>query len=157
MYYIVLVHTYIILYVLFLTKYDISVNIVLECTNVMVRNDVKQISHSMSEEKYNKIKKMWINSKSDKKLSGWLLELAMDTIEKNEFINKIAPRLSLLVFNEESIVIQDDQLKKTRLSMIIIRDGKLWCDLDEKYDCGHIHYVLTLSQLSRIKDKLKQI
>lgn len=78
-------------------------------------------------------------------------------LEKEEFINRISPRFSLIGFSEDSIIIKDETMKKTRLSMITIRNEKLWCDVEDVDDCEHIHYALMLPQLSRIKDKLNQI
>lgn len=89
-----------------------------------------------------------------RKLTNEILQM---NLEKEQFIKKIAPRFSLMDFSEDAIVIKDEIMKKTRLAMIVVRNGKLWCDLEEKDDCEHIHYVLMLPQLSRIDDKLKQI
>ena len=84
-------------------------------------------------------------------------KLVEDNFSKDEFLRKVAPKLSLLDFASDSISIKDSSVKKDRLATVKIREGRLWCDLDEMYDCGHIHYVLTLPQLILIKDRLKQI
>ena len=34
---------------------------------------------------------------------------------------------------------------------------KLWCDVDDKPDCSHIHYVLMLPEIVKLKDKIDQI
>ena len=84
-------------------------------------------------------------------------ELLRQSLTKDEFVKRVEPGLKLLEFEEESMLIRDDLAKKTRLATITIRNGKLWCDLDEKNDCNHIHYVLMLPDIVNFKDKLKQI
>jgi len=84
-------------------------------------------------------------------------KLLRERFEKSEFLKLVAPKLSLLDFGDDSILIRDETAGKNRLSVIKIIDGRLWCDLDENYDCSHIHYVLTLPQLASTKDKLNQI
>lgn len=84
-------------------------------------------------------------------------KLLRERFEKSEFLKLVAPKLSLLDFGDDSILIRDETATKDHLAVIKIRDGRLWCDLDEDYDCRHIHYVLTLPQLASIKDKLNQI
>ena len=80
-----------------------------------------------------------------------------DNFSRDEFLRKVAPKLSLLDFISDSILIKDSSAKKDRLATIKIQEGRLFCDFDEKYDCQHIHFVLTLPQLVSIKDKLDQI
>jgi len=94
------------------------------------------------------------NNISIKKFTNNLLR---ERFEKSAFIKKVAPKLSLLDFGNDFILIRDETAAKNRLSVIKVRDSKLWCDLDEAYDCSHIHYVLTLPQLVSVKDKLNQI
>ena len=80
-----------------------------------------------------------------------------DQFKNDEFLRLVAPRLSLIQFNEDSILIKDEKMKKSRLAEITIINGRLWCDLDEKGDCEHIHYCLRLPRMSEFKDKLKQL
>ena len=77
--------------------------------------------------------------------------------DRSEFIKKVAPKLKLLNFSEDSILIQDSKTVKDKLAVIKIVNGKLFCDLDETDDCTHIHFTLTLPELVRIKNKLKEI
>ncbi len=80
-----------------------------------------------------------------------------DQFKNDEFLRLVAPRLSLIQFNEDSILIKDEKMKKSRLAEITIINGRLWCDLDEKGDCEHIHYCLRLPRMAEFKDKLKQL
>jgi len=84
-------------------------------------------------------------------------EILHQILTKDEFAKRVAPGLRLLEFESDSILVRDDLAKKTRLATISIRNGKLWCDLDEKNDCNHIHFVLMLPDIVNFKDKLKQI
>lgn len=83
--------------------------------------------------------------------------LLEDQFKNDEFLKLTAPKLSLIQFNEDSILIKDEKMKKSRLAEITIINGRLWCDLDEKGDCEHIHYCLRLPRMSEFKGKLKQL
>jgi len=84
-------------------------------------------------------------------------ELVEQALAKNEFIKTIVPRFSVIEFSEDSIIIKDEKSKQTRIVIITIQNGKLFCDVHGKNDCEHIHYVLMLPQLAKIKDKLKMV
>ena len=83
--------------------------------------------------------------------------LLSEKFEKEEMIKEISPKLHMLEFSKDSIIVRDDHVKQPQFAVIQIREGRLWCDLEQDFDCKHVHYVLTSSQLSKIKDKLKYI
>ena len=80
-----------------------------------------------------------------------------ERFEKEEMIKEISPKLNILEFSTDSIIVRDNHVKQSRFAMIEIREGRLWCELEQSFDCQHIRYVLTLSNLSKIKDRLKHI
>lgn len=82
--------------------------------------------------------------------------LRMD-VEKIEFMSRIAPKLSMIEAQSDSILIRDESAKKTRFAQIVIRNEKLWCDLDDSHECEHVRYALTLPELINLKDKLKKL
>ena len=76
---------------------------------------------------------------------------------KDEFVKKTAPKLSVMEFTEEGLTIKDVTAKKLRYAIINVRNGKLWCDMDDIGDCEHVHYALTTNELVNFKDQLKQL
>lgn len=84
-------------------------------------------------------------------------QLIEKNFEKEDFLKLVSPKISILSIEQDGFVLRDDTAKKSRLAEIKIRNGKLWCDLDEKNVCDHIHYVLMLPDIVNFKDKLKQI
>lgn len=78
-------------------------------------------------------------------------------IEKNDFLKKVAPRLSMIEMTEKDILLRDETATKTRFVQIIIRNEMLWCDLDEINDCRHIHFVMMLPEFAKFKDIIKSI
>ena len=90
-------------------------------------------------------------------LRKFVNEILRMSIEKNEFVHRIAPRLSPIELQPDSILLRDDSSKKTRFAQIVIRNEKLWCDLDDTHDCEHVRYALMLPELVNLKDKLKKL
>jgi len=119
----------------------------------MARKNIKTID--VENPLYEKITKR--SKEKNLSIHKFTNELLRQELTKDEFVKRVAPGLRLLEFEQESMLIRDDLAKKTRLATVSIRNGKLWCDLDEKIDCNHIHYVLMLPDIVNFKDKLKQI
>ena len=122
---------------------------VLECTYCMVRNDVKQVNLSMSEEKFSKLENAWKKSDSDKSIPGWIMDSILMQLEKEDFLQTYAPFLSKKIVDGNSVVLRDDKLG--RLVEVTYRKGKLWCDIDEDDCCPHVHFALCLPELAKLK------
>jgi len=96
-----------------------------------------------------------------KKTNISIKQLANDIVkanfEKYEFLKMVAPKISFMSMESDVLSLKDETAKKSRLVEIRIKNGKLYCDLDESPDCDHIHYALTLPELLKFKDRIKQI
>lgn len=119
----------------------------------MVRPETKQISISMKPEVYDTIQAAYEESKEysrAKTASGWMLETILYQIMKEkEFLKEHFPNLSKKAVDGNSLIIRDSEINS--LVEVTYRKGKLWCDTDEKFDCPHIHFALTLPELSKLK------
>jgi hypothetical protein len=40
--------------------------------------------------------------------------------------------------------------KKNQIAEITLKNNQLYCSLDEKTDCVHVHYALALPELARL-------
>lgn len=115
----------------------------------MVRDGTHQINISISDKKFQLLQKGWKTAKSDKKLSGWILESILIQLEKEEFLQIYAPFIEKITVNDNSIIMRDEKLK--RIVEVSYRNKKFWCDVDEKDCCVHIHFALALPELAKLK------
>ncbi len=97
------------------------------------------------------------SNKENLSIRKFVNQIIEEKFEKDQFLNNISPKLSLIEFTEESILIRDETAKKSRFAEIIIKNEKLWCSLDEKENCSHVRFAFMLPGLVKLKDKLKQI
>lgn len=115
----------------------------------MVRQGTKQINLTMSAEKHSVLEKAWKESETEKPISGWILENMMMEIEIKGLMKTYAPFLSKKSVDGNSVVLRDEKLK--RLVEVTYTNKKFWCDHDEKDCCVHVHFALTLPELSKLK------
>ena len=117
----------------------------------MVRDDVKQVNISMSEEKFSKLETAWKKSDSEKAMPGWIMDSILMQLEKEEFVQTYVPFLSKKVVDGNSVVLTDEKLD--RLVEITYRNGKLWCQVDDTDCCPHVHFALCLPELAKLRQK----
>ena len=115
----------------------------------MVREGTHQINISISDKKYQLLEKGWKASKTDKKMSGWMLDSTLMQLEKEDFLQIYAPYLEKITVNDNSIIIRDEKLR--RIVEVSYKNKKFWCDVDEKDSCQHVHFALALPELAKLK------
>lgn len=92
-----------------------------------------------------------------RRLKEWANEILLMEVEKDEFLKRYAPNLSLINITETSLLIRDTKLSRT--AEIIIKDCELVCLLeqDEKKakDCIHTRFALALPEVGKLNLNLK--
>ena len=84
----------------------------------------------------------------DISLIKWFSSFTLLNLEKDEFLKTYAPFLSKKSIDGNSVIMKDDKLNK--LVEVTYKDGKFWCDHDEKDCCTHIHFALALPELAKL-------
>lgn len=77
-------------------------------------------------------------------------DLLMMNLEKEELLKRISPSLSFISIDDNKILIRD----KNRIADIYLKNHTLFCDLDKKTDCDHIHFALACPELGKLKVKV---
>lgn len=104
---------------------------------------------SIKEEVFNKAEKQFNEKNIKESFSSWISEYLLLNLEKDEFVKNYAPFLSKIGIEGNRITIRDE--KKDKLTDVYFKNNQLYCNLDEATDCIHIHYVLCLPELARLK------
>lgn len=115
----------------------------------MVREGTHQINISISDKKFQILQKGLKAAKTEKKMSGWILDSMLMQIEKDDFLRTYAPYLEKMAINDNSVLIKDQKLK--RIVEVSYKNKKFWCDVCEKDSCPHIHFALALPELAKLK------
>ena len=92
-----------------------------------------------------------LNEKAQEKqttLKGFVNELLLLNLEKDEFLSKYAPMIQYIGITDNKITLRDS--KKNQLTDVFKKNNSLYCTLDDSTDCIHIHYVLALPELGKI-------
>ncbi|MEM3160180.1 MAG: hypothetical protein QXJ74_05300 [Nitrososphaera sp.] len=102
--------------------------------------------------KRNVYQKLQALAESEKlSLRQYVNDLLTMSVEKNEFLQRYAPHLSKWGVQDNVLLIRDAKLNKT--AEIYLRESHLFCALDERDDCVHIHFALLLPELAMVISK----
>lgn len=88
---------------------------------------------------------------TNKTFNGFVNELLSDFIEKDEFLQKYAPALSLEGHSYNVLFIRDS--KRHALAEIYRHDKKIKCTLCNKFDCEHVHFALAIPEVAKLELK----
>ena len=110
-------------------------------------------SITVSEHVYRKFFDVYEKSKKDLEMkgitsfSGYLTSMMEEMMQKHEVFAKYAPMMEKLAVDDNRVVVKDN--KKNRIAEVQIKNGELYCMLDEKTDCIHVGFVYSLPEVYR--------
>ena len=117
--------------------------------------DLARKSLTVLNEVHSKAFSRWEQEKSEEKTNmsfiKWFSEYILLNLEKDEYIALYAPYLEKVGITDNRLTIRDT--KRDKLTDVFLKDGKFFCNLDERNDCEHIHFALALPELARLKSK----
>jgi len=70
------------------------------------------------------------------------LIFGFNKLDPTQFLKRTAPKLRIIDFTQESIIVKEQTTTKTLYAEIKIRDNSLYCDLDDLNNCKHIRFCL---------------
>ncbi len=77
-------------------------------------------------------------------------DILKSVLEKEEFIEKYAPYLSVYGYNQNRITLNDTKEKDVKSIDVIVDDGQLRCLEDDRTDCVHCHYVWGIPEVAKL-------
>ena len=77
-------------------------------------------------------------------------ELLMMSIERDEFISKYFPFIEKIALDGNRIVLKDNKLNQ--YCEVTKKEQKIYCDLDESFDCIHIQFALSLLEIGKLTE-----
>ena len=83
--------------------------------------------------------------------ASFIAESAIIELERRQILNK-AQLISLVGFGEDIVILKDAK-KENRLIEVQIRDKRLKCITEDKFDCIHVGFALALPEVRKALDK----
>lgn len=83
--------------------------------------------------------------------ASFIAESAIIELERRQILNK-AQLISLVGFGEDIVILKDVK-KENRLIEVQIRDKRLKCITEDKFDCIHVGFALALPEVRKALDK----
>jgi hypothetical protein len=120
----------------------------------MPRTNGMQINLTMAKMTHDIIRKTWDAELTDKKLSSWVLEIILQTIEKDKWLKKYAPHLSYVGTDKNGILLRDKHLKDSIVEVTLL-DNRLWCQVCKEKNCMHVYFTMGRPELSLVQDPEK--
>ena len=83
--------------------------------------------------------------------ASFIAESAIIELERRQILQQ-AQLISLVGFGEDIVILKDAK-KENRLIEVQIRDRRLKCITEDKFDCIHVGFVLALPEVRKALDK----
>lgn len=113
----------------------------------MVRRGGKEVvTVEIFKETYDIMKAM--AAKKHWNVKDYINTILIETIDKDKFLQRYAPFLVKVGFEDNILFVKDSKINKT--AEIYLRDHTLYCNICELKDCVHIHYALALPEISKL-------
>ncbi|MEW6605441.1 MAG: hypothetical protein AB1351_12245 [Thermoproteota archaeon] len=84
----------------------------------------------------------------NQKFSGYVNDILGDILEKDEFLQKYAPMLSLEGYSYNCLYIKDE--KRHATAEIYRHDNQIKCALDDSFECEHVHFALAIPEVAKL-------
>lgn len=84
----------------------------------------------------------------NEKFNGFVNDLLGDILDKDEFLQRYAPMLSLEGYSYNCLYIKDAKRQVT--AEIYRYDNKIKCTLDESFDCEHVRFALAIPEVAKL-------
>lgn len=117
----------------------------------MPKSTARQINLTMAKKTHDIIRKAWEQTSEDKKLSSWVLDTILQSIEKDKWLKGYASHLSFIGTDKNGILLRDRHLKDSIVEVKLL-DGRLWCQICREKNCMHVYYTMARPELASIKD-----
>lgn len=98
-------------------------------------------------ENYEKLKKRAIQKRLN--IKEYVNDFLKVYIEKEEFLTRVAPSLSVDSYEGNRITLKD--VKKKILVDVFYVNGELQCEADQSNNCIHTKFIWMIPEISRIK------
>jgi hypothetical protein len=86
--------------------------------------------------------------KTNQEFGGFVNDLLNDILDKDEFLQRYAPMLSLEGYSYNCLYIKDARRRVT--AEIYRHDNKIKCTLDNSFDCEHVHFALAIPEVAKL-------
>lgn len=84
----------------------------------------------------------------NEKFNGFVNDLLTDVLDKDEFLQRYAPMLSLEGYSYNCLYIKDEKRQAT--AEIYRYDNKIKCTLCDSFDCEHVHFALAIPEVAKL-------
>jgi hypothetical protein len=99
-------------------------------------------------------KKKSLELKGITSFSGYITSTMEEVMAKHETFSKYAPLLEALTIESDRVILKDN--KQNRIIEVMVRNGELYCLLDERSDCVHVGFAYSIPEVySAINNKGK--
>ncbi len=117
----------------------------------MPKSNARQINLTMAKKTHDIIRKAWEATSEDKKLSSWVLDIILNAIAKDDWLQEYASHLSYVGIDKNGILLRDKHLKDSIVEVKLL-DNRLWCQICREKNCMHVYYTMARPELSLLND-----
>jgi len=97
-----------------------------------------------------KLTKRFEDEKPKISFAEWVTDYLKVNLEKDDFLRRYAPYIEKIGVTDNRLTLRDN--KENKLTDIFMKDGKVYCSVDETTNCIHTQFAWALPELARLKN-----
>lgn len=90
-------------------------------------------------------------------LVDYTSKVIAECLERIEFLERVAPSISVLQSQSEPDKIHMMDTQDRKLVTVAVRDGKIFCETCETDDCKHVHFVMIYPDLRALMKEVNSL
>jgi len=98
-------------------------------------------------------KKDKLNERGITSFTAFLTSIMSNSLERDDQSIESKLIFKKILLKDNKLVLKDSV--RNRIAELTIQDGKIYCHLDEKYDCAHVGYAYSIPKVYDILYKKK--
>jgi hypothetical protein len=107
---------------------------------------------TVKDELYKKLNEKIEAEYNDKKvrpsLASYVSDILWYVIESDEILRRNGPFLGKLAVEPDRVFIKDN--KRNEIAELVLKDGELYCNLDEGFNCVHIGFAWAIPEVYKV-------
>jgi len=92
-----------------------------------------------------RLEEVYKNKQRKPELSTYIQDILWEVIESEEILRRYGPFLSKFAVEDDKVFLRDN--RKNTLVELDFRDGELFCQEDERFDCVHVGFAWALPEV----------
>jgi len=89
-------------------------------------------------------------TKTKDDFGGYVNDLLLSVIEKDEFLRIFAPAISVIDIYKDTIYLKENKKGRAETIEVYLKNNELYCSKDNTDNCIHIKYAFAIPEIAKL-------